>query len=109
MKDKVLEILKKYNRALTFEEIDSALNIKTVEETTELIQALKELEEEVEIYHSNKDKYMIFENSNLRKGIMRTNKKGFGFVDISNQEEDIFVGMDNMNDAINGDTDLVEI
>ena len=109
MKDKVLEILKKYNRALTFEEIDSALNIKTVEETTELIQALKELEEEVEIYHSNKDKYMIFENSNLRKGIMRTNKKGFGFVDISNQEEDIFVGMDNMNGAINGDTVLVEI
>ena len=40
MKDKVLEILKKYNRALSFEEIDSALNIKTVEETEELIKAL---------------------------------------------------------------------
>ena len=109
MKDKVLEILKSYDRALSFEEIDSALNIKTVEETEELISALRELEESVEIYHSNKDKYMIFENSNLRKGIMRTNKKGFGFVDISNQEEDIFVGMDNMNGAINGDTVLVEI
>ena len=109
MKDRILEILKSYDRALSFEEIDSALNIKTVEETEELISALRELEELVEIYHSNKDKYMIFENSNLRKGIMRTNKKGFGFVDISNQEEDIFVGMDNMNGAINGDTVLVEI
>jgi len=109
MKDRALEILKSYDRALSFEEIDSALNIKTVEETEELIGALKELEETVEIYHSNKDKYMLFENSNLRKGIMRTNKKGFGFVDISNQEEDIFVGMDNMNGAINGDTVLVEI
>ena len=109
MKDKILEILKSYNRALSFEEIDSALNIKTVEETEELISALRELEESVEIYHSNKDKYMIFENSNLRKGIMRTNKKGFGFVDISTEEEDIFVGMDNMNGAINGDTVLVEI
>jgi len=109
MKDKVLDILKSYGRALSFEEIDSALNIKTVEETEELISTLRELEESVEIYHSNKDKYMIFENSNLRKGIMRTNKKGFGFVDISNQEEDIFVGMDNMNGAINGDTVLVEI
>jgi len=109
MKDRVLEILKSYDRALSFEEIDSALNIKTVEETEELISALRELEESVDIYHSNKDKYMIFENSNLRKGIMRTNKKGFGFVDISNQEEDIFVGMDNMNGAINGDTVLVEI
>ena len=109
MRDKILEILKSYNRALSFEEIDSALNIKTVEETEELISALRELEESVEIYHSNKDKYMIFENSNLRKGIMRTNKKGFGFVDISTEEEDIFVGMDNMNGAINGDTVLVEI
>ena len=109
MKDKILEVLRSYNRALSFEEIDSALNIKTVEETEELISALRELEESVEIYHSNKDKYMIFENSNLRKGIMRTNKKGFGFVDISAEEEDIFVGMDNMNGAINGDTVLVEI
>ena len=109
MKDKVLEILKKYNRALSFEEIDSVLNIKTVEETEELINALRELEEDVEIYHSNKDKYMLFEHSNLRKGIMRTNKKGFGFVDVSNQEEDVFVGIDNMNGAINGDKVLVEI
>ena len=109
MKDKVLDILKQYNRALSFEEIDSALNIKTVEDTEELIKALRELEEDVEIYHSNKDKYMLFESSNLRKGIMRTNKKGFGFVDISNQEEDIFVSMDNMNGAIDGDTVLVEI
>jgi len=109
MRDKVLEILKNYDRALSFEEIDSALNIKTVEETEELISTLNELEESVEIYHSNKDKYMIFENSNLRKGTMRTNKKGFGFVDISSGEEDIFVGMDNMNGAINGDTVLVEI
>ena len=109
MKDKILEILKKYNRALSFEEIDSVLNIKTVEETEELINALRELEEDVEIYHSNKDKYMLFEHSNLRKGIMRTNKKGFGFVDVSNQEEDVFVGIDNMNGAINGDKVLVEI
>ena len=109
MKDKVLEILKKYNRALSFEEIDSALNIKSVEETKELIDALNELEESVDIYHSNKDRYMLFEQSNLRKGIIRSNKKGFGFVEVSNQEEDIFISMDNMNGAINGDTVLVEI
>ena len=31
MKDRVLEILKSYNRALSFEEIDSALNINHIE------------------------------------------------------------------------------
>ncbi len=109
MEDRILEILKQYGRALSIEEIDSALNIKTVEETQELLKSLRELEEKVAIYHSNKDRYMLFENSNLRKGIMRTNKKGFGFVDIANDEEDIFVSLDNMNGCIDGDTVLVEI
>ena len=43
---------------------------------------VEELEDDVIIYHSNKDKYMLLENSHLRKGVMRANKKGFGFVEI---------------------------
>ena len=71
MKDRIVQILKQYRRALTFEELDSVLNIKTVEETVELQNTLKEMEEAGDIYHSNKDKYMMFDNSNLRKGVIR--------------------------------------
>ena len=100
MKARILEILENVGRALKYEEIDSLLNIKTIEETKEMADCLLELESDGEIYHSNKDKYMLFSDSNLKKGILRMNKKGFGFVEVNNEEEDIFISIDNIKDAI---------
>ena len=51
-----------------------------------MADALEELEDEGEIYHSNKDKYMLFCDSNLEKGVLRVNKKGFGFVEMSDEK-----------------------
>ena len=70
----ILEVLEKYHRALSYEEIDSLLNIKTVEETSEMNNSLSELEEDFEIYRTNKGRYMLFDESNLKKGIIRINK-----------------------------------
>lgn len=108
MKERIIEALKKVHRALNYEEIDSLLNNKTIEETKEMSEALDELEKDGEIYHSNKNKYMLFSDSNLRKGTLRVNKKGFGFVEVQD-EEDIFIPIDNINDAINNDIVAVEI
>ena len=108
MRDKILNALKSVHRALSYEEIDSLINNRTIEETKEMNETLNELEEEGELYHSNKGKYMLFSDSNLRKGILRVNKKGYGFVEVLD-EEDIFIPMDNINDAIDGDTVTVEI
>ena len=108
MRDIILNALKSVHRALSYEEIDSLINNRTIEETKEMNEALNELEEEGELYHSNKGKYMLFSDSNLRKGILRVNKKGYGFVEVLD-EEDIFIPMDNINDAIDGDTVTVEI
>ena len=109
MKEKILSILKESDKALSIDELDSALNLNTIEETKEFSDALRELEDSYEIYRSNKNRYMLLENSNLRKGILRMNKKGFGFVEVSGEEEDIFVAPDNINKAINNDTVIVEI
>jgi ribonuclease R len=108
MRDKILNALKSVHRALSYEEIDSLINNRTIEETKEMNETLNELEEEGELYHSNKGKYMLFSDSNLRKGTLRVNKKGYGFVEVLD-EEDIFIPMDNINDAIDGDTVTVEI
>ena len=108
MKDRIIEALKSVHRALRYEEIDSLLNLKTIEETKEMSEALNELEKNGEIYHSNKDKYMLFSDSNLRKGILSVNKKGFGFVSVKD-EEDIFIPIDNINDAIDQDEVAVEL
>ncbi len=109
MKEKILSILEESDKALSIDELDSALNLNTIEETKEFSDALRELEDSYEIYRSNKNRYMLLENINLRKGILRMNKKGFGFVEVSGEEEDIFIAPDNINKALNNDTVIVEI
>ena len=109
MEEKILDILDKSDRALSIEELDKALDIHTVEDTKLFSDSLRALEENYKIYCSNKGRYMLLKNSNLRKGILRVNKKGFGFVDVDDEDEDIFVSIDNMNKAINDDIVIVEI
>lgn len=109
MRDDILNILKNSDKALDLYELHDMLHINTVEGAKELTDELRKLTDEVVVYHSNKDKYMMLEKSHLRKGVMRTNKKGFGFVEVENMDDDIYVAQDNMNGAIHDDIVLVEI
>lgn len=109
MRDNIINILKNADKALDIFELQDMLGITTVEDTKLLGDELRKLEDEVVIYHSNKDKYMLLEKSHLRKGVMRANKKGFGFVEIENMEDDVYISQDNMNGAIHDDIVLVEI
>ena len=109
MRDNIINVLKNCDRAIDIYELQDLLGVHTVDETTLLMEELHKLEEEVIIYHSNKDKYMMLENSHLCRGIMRVNKKGFGFVEVDTMDDDIYVSQDNMNGAIHDDVVLVEI
>lgn len=109
IKDKILEVLKKSDKALTIFELADSLGTNHAEDLRALTVALNELEKEAVVYHSNKDKYMLLSQSHLKKGVMRANKKGFGFVQVEGMEDDIYISQDNMNGAIHDDTVLVEI
>lgn len=108
MQDKILELLNKDDRPFSVYDINDALGLKTVEELKELLKNLNELEDNLKIYRTKKDTYLLFNNSNLRVGTLIGNKKGFGFVDIEG-DEDIFIAPPNMNNAIHGDKVIVEI
>ena len=109
MRDDILNVLKNTDKAIDIDELQDLLEIKNAEELKDMNEVLRELEEEVIVYHSNKDKYLLIEDSHLRKGIMRVNKKGFGFVEIENMEDDVYISPENMNGAIHDDIVLVEI
>ena len=109
MKDDILNILKNKDKAMDVIEIQDALGLKESKELEELIKILNEMEEEALLYHTKKDKYMLLENSPVRKGIMRVNKKGYGFVAIENLKDDVYVNAEDMNGAIHDDIVLVEI
>lgn len=109
MEDKIVSILKRSDKALTIYELEDELNLVEVEEIQQMQDILSELEKKAVIYHSNKDRYMMLEDSHLKRGIMRANKKGFGFVDIDYDDRDVYINQDNMNGSIHGDIVLVEI
>ena len=109
MKEKIIKILKKSDKALSIYELKDLLGISSIQDIKELNETLTVLENDFVVYHTNKNKYMLLEDSHLLKGIMRINKKGFGFVEIDNREEDIYVSENNLNGAIHGDIVLVEI
>ncbi len=109
MEDKVLEILKEEGKAISIFELEEKLGTKDTLSLEELTKILYHMEEDALIYHTNKDKYMILEDSHLKKGVMHANKKGFGFVDIEESEQDVYVSKENINGALHGDTVLVEV
>lgn len=106
--NKVLELLKNDNRAFSVHEIMDMLNLETVDELKELLKILNNLEDDLKVYHTNKDKYMLFNNSNMGVGTISVTKKGYGFVRIEGKE-DVFIPASDINNAIQNDKVVVEI
>ena len=108
MEEQILELLTKTENALSVHQINDNLGFSTVEELKELLKVLNNMEDNLKIYRTKKDNYMLFQNSHLKVGKMIINKKGFGFVDIEGTE-DVFIAPTNLNGAIHNDKVIVEI
>ena len=108
MQDKILNILKSEDKAFTAFELKDILGLDTTEEIENMFSVLNKLEGDLFIYHTNKDKYMAFEYSHLKKGKISVSEKGFGFV-LMEDEDDIHVDNKHLNGAVDGDLVIVEI
>ena len=108
MKDRILNILKEQDKVYTAVELKDILGLNTTDEIERMFTILNELESNLEIYHTNKDKYMAIEYSHLKKGKISVSEKGFGFV-VLDDEEDIHVEEGRLNGACDGDYVIVEV
>ena len=104
MESKIIDLLSE-NNALTVNDIDSKLEINNIEETKKI---LKKMVDNLEITTTNKNKYILIENSKQLKGILSVSKAGYGFVKVKDHE-DIYIGKNDMKGAINGDIVLIEM
>ena len=66
MKERIIELLKQ-NTSLNTIDINDILGLNTPVEFSELQKLVNEMCEEGILYHSNKDKYLLFENVNFFK------------------------------------------
>ena len=108
MQEQIIKVLTKEKRALSVHELNDLLGLSGTDAFKELLKNLNEMEDNLLIYRTNHDNYMIFNNSNLKIGKMLATKKSYGFVDIEG-DEDVFIPPNCMNNAIHGDKVVVEI
>ena len=59
MRDNIINVLKNCKKAVDIYELQDLLEIKSVEDTSLLNEELQKLENDVIIYRSNKNKYMM--------------------------------------------------
>jgi len=72
------------------------------EQRDELHKVMDSLEQEGRVHVTQKGKYVKGEARQLR-GIFQANARGFGFVTIEGEADDIFISEDDMNGAMQGD------
>ena len=109
MKEQVINVLNDRYEALDLIEINDLLNYTTPEELNDLNKSLEELVNENIIYKTKKNKFILFKNCpSLKVGVLSINKKGFGFLIVSDGE-DIYIDKSNINNAVNDDKVLIEL
>ena len=72
------------------------------------LEIIGKLELELKIQKNRKNRYRISEKT-YYEGYYRKNQKGFGFVKIEEQEDEIYISKENSLNALNGDRVLIEI
>ncbi len=105
----ILDIMtSKEYRPLKLKEFKMLLSLED-NQMEELEIILQELMDEGKIILTNKKKYMINEDKHFIVGNFISHQKGFGFVEVEDREEDVFIPADFVNGAFHGDTVAVNI
>jgi len=108
IKSKILDILQKHHEeGVTREQLVDIIGISK-RELRIFYDTLKQMQNEHLIYQKKNGSYakVIMEQTDV--GSLRTHKKGFGFIAVEGEEEDLFVRSQDMNGALDGDIVLFE-
>ncbi len=109
--DKIFEKRKKVVYNLICDDLYTPMKFKELaiflqvpkEKRDELRQILELLEQEEKIFLSKRGKYVRGEAKKF-SGVYRANARGFGFVELAGETSDVFIGEENANGAMDGDT-----
>lgn len=106
MQKELLEVIQaSQERGLALEEVCEKVSHIPMEE---LMKELIELGENGYIAMNRKNRYTLAKYQSIYRGKLRVNKKGFGFVEVEELEEDIYISISNINNAMEGDLVVVK-
>ena len=110
MKEEILNYLREKKEA-SMDELAQRLGKEKAKDFRNLVQTISEMERKRQLTFSNAGKIQLRKEKQLLtlKGIFHAHKNGFGFVTLNEEEDDLFIGRNDVNYAIDGDTVEVAI
>jgi len=111
MREKILKFLHSEDNLKTnIEELKEILDVSSSGEFKEMIKAVNQLLDEAALIENSQHEITLIENTNYMIGTLDLKERGFGFlIPKDPASNDVFIGKDNMNDAMNRDLVLVHV
>ena len=108
LNEKIIEILNKYPRGLSFKELEKALDIKTSSDFAILSKTMDQLERDFVVVREKSNAYQLAEQAGFITGVVRINSKGVGYIDLED-DRSIMIEPEDLNGALDRDTVVVGI
>ena len=110
IKEAILIYMKEQDQmAFKVKQLSEGMNLTSSADFKMLVSTLAEMEREGTVFLNKKGEFKIAEKDAVLSGIFRASDRGFGFVSIEDEENDIYIPMNQTNFALDGDIVAIEI
>lgn len=108
MKTEILEYLES-NKQASVNELVTKLKKESSQDFRELVKVISLMERKHQIRFNDEGQIQLYQKKQTitLKGVFHAHKNGFGFVELEGEEDDLFIGRNDVHHAIDGD--LVEV
>ncbi|OTN77320.1 ribonuclease R [Enterococcus sp. 8G7_MSG3316] len=110
IKTKIVSFLKdSKKKSFSMEEIAEGLGLQKSTDFKNLVQTVAAMEREGTVIFNKKGKVKLPMERVLIEGTFRANERGFGFVSLADEEDDVYIPKEATNYAMDGDTVIIDI
>lgn len=110
LKEKIIFFIESSRKkSFSMEEIAQGLGLEKSEDFKLLVQTIAQMEREQTVIFTKKGKVKLPLQPILVEGTFRANERGFGFVTIDPEEDDIYIPKEATGYAMDGDTVAIDI
>ncbi|WP_376716220.1 ribonuclease R [Vagococcus carniphilus] len=110
IKETILNFMSESKKqTFSLEQIAEGLKFQKSKDFKLLVQTIAQMEREGSILFNQKGKIKLNKQEKFMEGLFRANDRGFGFVSIEGEDDDIFIPKDFTNFALEGDKVKIEI
>ena len=108
LSEKIIDLLNKNKKGLTFKELEDKLGIKTSSDFAILSKTMDQFERDFVVVREKSNAYQLVENAGFITGVIHINLKGVGYIDLEDTRS-ITIEPEDIGPALDKDTVVVGI